>query len=210
MSLESACEKGRSQGSEKIWGKRGESHRIILVTGSKRRKTGPLKISKHSILIIPEVNTPPKCIKRGSREAEVLPQEMEGNGDPSTKLEQEQEEFDEGASEEQKELSSQDFEKWKLEWEFKFKELQLRAEEETKQRELEMRAEQEAREMAAEQEAIAKWPNPTSKKQVHSFLGLPGYYWRFIPHFSAIAAPLSDLTRKKEPEKISWTPECQQ
>lgn len=33
---------------------------------------------------------------------------------------------------------------------------------------------------------------------------------KFIPHFSEIAAPVSDLTRKKEPESIRWTPECHQ
>ena len=83
---------------------------------------------------------PPKRTKRGSPDAEVLPQEMERNRDPLTQIEQE--ESNEGASEEQKELSSQEFEKWKLEQEFmlkakelELKVLQFRAEQETKQRE---------------------------------------------------------------------------
>ncbi len=43
-----------------------------------------------------------------------------------------------------------------------------------------------------------------------AFLGLAGYYHRFIPAFSATAACLSDLTRNVAPAKVSWTPECEQ
>ena len=47
---------------------------------------------------------------------------------------------------------------------------------------------------------------PTTKKKVRSFLGVVGFYRRFIPNFSAIAAPLTDLTKKNAPNKISnWT-----
>ncbi|KAK4325292.1 hypothetical protein Pmani_004105 [Petrolisthes manimaculis] len=45
---------------------------------------------------------------------------------------------------------------------------------------------------------------PTTKKQVRSFLGLAGYYRKFIPNFSIIALPLSELLRKNAPNKISW------
>ena len=45
---------------------------------------------------------------------------------------------------------------------------------------------------------------PTTKKQVRSFLGLVGYYRRFVPNFSAIAAPLSDLTKGGKPGLIQW------
>ena len=45
---------------------------------------------------------------------------------------------------------------------------------------------------------------PTTKKQVRSFLGFLGYYFKYIPIFSTIAAPLSDLTRKGQPNKVSW------
>ena len=45
-------------------------------------------------------------------------------------------------------------------------------------------------------EAIRKFERPDTKKQVKSFLGLVVFYRRFIPNFSAIASPLTDLTRK--------------
>ena len=47
---------------------------------------------------------------------------------------------------------------------------------------------------------------PQSKKQVRSFLGLAGYYRKFIPHFAEIAAPLTDLTKKGQPNKVIWGP----
>ena len=36
-------------------------------------------------------------------------------------------------------------------------------------------------------------------------MGLAGYYRDFIPNFAAIAAPLSDLTRKGQPNKVEWS-----
>ena len=47
-------------------------------------------------------------------------------------------------------------------------------------------------------------PRPTTKKQIKSFMGLAGYYRDFIPNFAALAAPLSDLTRKGQPNKVEW------
>ena len=58
-------------------------------------------------------------------------------------------------------------------------------------------------------EAIRNYPQPTTKKQVHAFLGLAGYYQGFIPHFSHIAMPLTDLTKKLKPDEVLWTEECQ-
>ena len=53
-------------------------------------------------------------------------------------------------------------------------------------------------------EKIKDAPRPSTKKQVRSFLGLAGYYRDFIPNFAAIAVPLSDLTRKGQPNKVEW------
>ncbi len=58
-------------------------------------------------------------------------------------------------------------------------------------------------------EAIKHAERPTSKKQVRSFLGLVGWYRRFIPHFSARAVALTNLTKKDKPNKIDWTAECE-
>jgi hypothetical protein len=48
---------------------------------------------------------------------------------------------------------------------------------------------------------IANWPTPTTVKQVRSFLGFCNFYRPFIYHFSHIARPLNELTRKE----IPWT-----
>ena len=57
--------------------------------------------------------------------------------------------------------------------------------------------------------AIEQFSTPTSKKQVCSFLGLAGYYRKFIPQYATVAAPLSDLTRKTQPEVVKWSSECE-
>jgi len=53
-------------------------------------------------------------------------------------------------------------------------------------------------------EKIKDAPRPSTKKQMQSFMGITGYYRDFIPNFAAIAAPLSDLTRKGQPSKVKW------
>ena len=53
--------------------------------------------------------------------------------------------------------------------------------------------------------AIADFPCPSTKKQVRAFLGLAGYYRRFVPHFAEKAAALTDCIRKQHPDKIKWT-----
>ncbi len=58
-------------------------------------------------------------------------------------------------------------------------------------------------------EAIETWDQPKTKRDVRAFLGVSGYYRKFIPHYADIAAPLTDLTRKKCPEVVEWTPACE-
>ena len=57
--------------------------------------------------------------------------------------------------------------------------------------------------------AVSKFCRPKTKADVRAFLGLAGYYRRYIPHFSGITASLSDLTRGSLPDKIQWSNECQ-
>ena len=56
-------------------------------------------------------------------------------------------------------------------------------------------------------EAISKLPPPINVAEVRSFLGLVGYYRRFVKRFSDKAAPLNALLHKEQVWK--WTPECQ-
>ncbi|KAJ9538736.1 hypothetical protein OSB04_031469 [Centaurea solstitialis] len=54
----------------------------------------------------------------------------------------------------------------------------------------------------AKVEAVTNWPRPTTVTEVRSFLGLAGYYRRFVEGFSSIALPLTRLLRKGV--KFSW------
>ena len=56
--------------------------------------------------------------------------------------------------------------------------------------------------------AILESPVPTTKRQVRSFLGVIGWYRRFVPHFSTRAGPLIDLTRKAAPVRVVWSDQC--
>ena len=57
-------------------------------------------------------------------------------------------------------------------------------------------------------EAIQAFSQPATKKQVRPFLGITGYYRKFIPNYSALAAPHTDLTKKNRPIKVTWTSYC--
>jgi hypothetical protein len=57
-------------------------------------------------------------------------------------------------------------------------------------------------------EAVTNWRKPTNVGEVRSFLGLAGYYRRFIEGFSKIASPMTQLTRKGT--KFVWTEKCEQ
>ncbi len=58
--------------------------------------------------------------------------------------------------------------------------------------------------------AVAACPSPKTKKEVRQFLGLAGYYRRFVPNFSDLTSPLTDLTKKEAPDPFQWTELCQQ
>nr|GFA93442.1 putative reverse transcriptase domain-containing protein [Tanacetum cinerariifolium] len=51
-------------------------------------------------------------------------------------------------------------------------------------------------------ESVKDWASPKSPTEIRQFLGLSGYYWRFIEGFSKIAKPMTKLTQKKV--KFEW------
>lgn len=54
-------------------------------------------------------------------------------------------------------------------------------------------------------DTILAAPQPVTKKQVRSFMGLANYYRKFIPNFATIAVPITDLTKKGMPNKVMWS-----
>ena len=59
----------------------------------------------------------------------------------------------------------------------------------------------------AKVEVIRCWPVPANVKNVRSFLGLAGYYKKFVMDYATIAEPLINLTRKHA--NFHWTTSCQ-
>ena len=45
-------------------------------------------------------------------------------------------------------------------------------------------------------EAVSEWPRPTTMIEIRSFLGLAGYYRKFVKDFTRIAVPMTRLTQK--------------
>ena len=56
-------------------------------------------------------------------------------------------------------------------------------------------------------ESIKEMPPPTTPKEVKQFLGLIGYYRKFVPRFADVARPLTNLTRLDQP--FEWSDKCQ-
>jgi hypothetical protein len=55
--------------------------------------------------------------------------------------------------------------------------------------------------------AVTEWEPPKNVGEIHSFLGLVGYYWRFIENFSKIAKPITELLKKEN--KFEFTEGCE-
>ena len=62
------------------------------------------------------------------------------------------------------------------------------------------------RPVTAKVKAITDFPTPTGKRQLMRFLGMSGYYRKFCPNFSSIAAPLTQLLKKGV--DFLWSDDC--
>ncbi|GFW17389.1 retrovirus-related Pol polyprotein from transposon 297 [Trichonephila clavipes] len=59
-------------------------------------------------------------------------------------------------------------------------------------------------------QAVLEFPTPRTKTQIRAFLGLAGYYQKYINLFSVIAAPLTDaLKGRAKKGETTWTTECE-
>ena len=56
--------------------------------------------------------------------------------------------------------------------------------------------------------AVMSWERLKSVFEIRSFLGLAGYYRRFIEDFSQLATPMTRLTRKEV--KFDWDDRCEE
>jgi hypothetical protein len=56
-------------------------------------------------------------------------------------------------------------------------------------------------------EVVQNWHVPKNVHEVRSFLGLANYFRKFISHYSEVAAPLTNLTKKSH--VWAWTGKCQ-
>ena len=58
--------------------------------------------------------------------------------------------------------------------------------------------------------AVRQFPTPKTKKAVCFFLGLTGYYHRFVQNYAAVAVALTNLIKKNSPQKLVWIESCEQ
>jgi hypothetical protein len=56
-------------------------------------------------------------------------------------------------------------------------------------------------------EAVTEWKRPQNVTNIRSFLGLAGYYHRFIENFSKIAKHMTELLQKNAP--FMWNDACE-
>jgi hypothetical protein len=54
---------------------------------------------------------------------------------------------------------------------------------------------------------MVNWQRPATVTEIHSFLGLAGYYWCFVQNFSSITKPLTRLTEKGV--DFEWDNDCE-
>ena len=59
----------------------------------------------------------------------------------------------------------------------------------------------------AKTRTVQEWPKPATPKDVRAFLGLAGYFRKFVKGFSTMAAPLTHLTRQGV--SFDWSDKCQ-
>lgn len=64
--------------------------------------------------------------------------------------------------------------------------------------------------MVGKVQALQEYPAPSTKRQVRKFLGLVSYYHCFVPQFTSIAAPLTELLTTDSLQQVCWSHKCEE
>ena len=58
--------------------------------------------------------------------------------------------------------------------------------------------------------AVSNWPRPKTARDIKSFLGLAGYYRRYVREFAHVVSPLQELATQENKKRVAWDDACEE